>query len=94
MTHSMVRRSMTSRSVLSTCAVGAGHSERSSGPIGPSSQRMVARSRTLRSSRTFAERQEVHGIAVNEAACARHPYKPEIFATRAAVLDDGTIVDW
>jgi galactonate dehydratase len=34
------------------------------------------------------------GITVNEAACANHPYKPEIFATRAAVLDDGTIVDW
>ena len=34
------------------------------------------------------------GITVNEAACARHPYKPEILATCAAVLDDGTIVDW
>jgi galactonate dehydratase len=34
------------------------------------------------------------GITVNEAACRRHPYKPEILATRAAVLDDGTIVDW
>jgi galactonate dehydratase len=34
------------------------------------------------------------GITVNEAACARHPYKPEILSTRAAVLDDGTIVDW
>jgi galactonate dehydratase len=34
------------------------------------------------------------GVKVNEAACARHPYKPEIPATRAAVLDDGTIVDW
>jgi len=34
------------------------------------------------------------GIAVNEAACERHPYKPEIIATGAAVLDDGTIVDW
>jgi galactonate dehydratase len=34
------------------------------------------------------------GVTVNEAACARHPYKPEIPATRAAVLDDGTIVDW
>ena len=34
------------------------------------------------------------GVTVNEAACARHPYKPEILATRAAVLDDGTIVDW
>ena len=34
------------------------------------------------------------GITVDEAACARHPYKPEILATGAAVLDDGTIVDW
>ena len=34
------------------------------------------------------------GITVNEAACERHPYKPEIIATGAAVLDDGTIVDW
>ena len=34
------------------------------------------------------------GITVNEAACGRHPYKPEIIATGAAVLDDGTIVDW
>ena len=34
------------------------------------------------------------GVTVNEAACRRHPYKPEILATRAAVLDDGTIVDW
>lgn len=34
------------------------------------------------------------GITVNEAACERHPYKPEIIATGAAVLDDGTIADW
>ena len=34
------------------------------------------------------------GITVDEAACRRHPYKPEILATHAAVLDDGTIVDW
>ena len=34
------------------------------------------------------------GVAVNEAACAKRPYKPEVLATSAAVLDDGTIVDW
>ncbi len=34
------------------------------------------------------------GITVDEAACARHPFKPEVLATRAAVLDDGTVVDW
>lgn len=34
------------------------------------------------------------GVEVNEAACERHPYKPEILATSAAVLDDGVIVDW
>ena len=34
------------------------------------------------------------GITVDEAACARHPYEPEILHTRNAVLDDGTIVDW
>ena len=34
------------------------------------------------------------GITVNEAACERHPYRPEIIATGAAVLDDGAIVDW
>jgi hypothetical protein len=45
MTRSMVRRSITSRSVVSTCAGDDGHSERSSGRIDPSSQRMVAGSR-------------------------------------------------
>lgn len=34
------------------------------------------------------------GIEVDEAACARHPYAPEVLHTRNAVLDDGTIVDW
>ncbi len=34
------------------------------------------------------------GIEVDEAACASHPYAPEIIHTRNAVLDDGTIVDW
>ena len=34
------------------------------------------------------------GIEVDEAACARHPFAPEVFHTLGAVLDDGTIVDW
>jgi galactonate dehydratase len=34
------------------------------------------------------------GIEVNEAECTRHPFQPEVFHTRNAVLDDGTIVDW
>ena len=34
------------------------------------------------------------GISVNEAVCDRHPYRPEVLATSAAVLDDGTVVDW
>jgi galactonate dehydratase len=34
------------------------------------------------------------GIEVNEAACARHPFKPEVIHTVNAVLDDGTVVDW
>ena len=34
------------------------------------------------------------GVEVDEAACARHPYQPEIFHTSTAVLDDGTIADW
>ena len=34
------------------------------------------------------------GIEVDEAACARHPFAPEVMHTRNAVLDDGTIVDW
>jgi galactonate dehydratase len=34
------------------------------------------------------------GVEVDEAACLRHPFKPEIIHTVNAVLDDGTIVDW
>ncbi len=34
------------------------------------------------------------GIEVDEAACARHPFAPEVIHTQGAVLDDGTIVDW
>lgn len=34
------------------------------------------------------------GIEIDEAACARHPYAPEIMHTTNAVLADGTIVDW
>jgi len=34
------------------------------------------------------------GIEIDEAACARHPFKPEVLHTQNAVLDDGTIVDW
>jgi galactonate dehydratase len=34
------------------------------------------------------------GVDVDEAECARHPYKPEAPHTTNAVLDDGTIVDW
>jgi galactonate dehydratase len=34
------------------------------------------------------------GIEVDEVACARHPYRPEVLHTVNAVLSDGTIVDW
>jgi len=34
------------------------------------------------------------GIEVDEEACSRHPFAPEVIHTRNAVLDDGTIVDW
>jgi galactonate dehydratase len=34
------------------------------------------------------------GVVVDEDECAKHPYAPEVFHTRNAVLDDGTIVDW
>jgi galactonate dehydratase len=34
------------------------------------------------------------GIEVDEAACAQHPYKPEVMHTVNAVLSDGTVVDW
>jgi galactonate dehydratase len=34
------------------------------------------------------------GIEVDEAECARHPFKPEVYHTTNAVLPDGTVVDW
>ena len=34
------------------------------------------------------------GVEVNEAACARHPYAPEVQHATRAVLADGTVVDW
>lgn len=34
------------------------------------------------------------GLEVDEVACTRHPYAPEVIHTQNAVLDDGTIVDW
>jgi galactonate dehydratase len=34
------------------------------------------------------------GVEVDEVACAKHPFAPEIIHTQNAVLDDGTIVDW
>jgi len=34
------------------------------------------------------------GVDVDESACARHPFKPEVQQTVNAVLEDGTIVDW
>jgi len=34
------------------------------------------------------------GIEVNETACARHPFAPEVIHTLNAVLEDGTVVDW
>ena len=34
------------------------------------------------------------GVEVDEAACARHPFAPEVIHTTNAVLEDGTIVDW
>ncbi|GLS34573.1 galactonate dehydratase [Mesorhizobium tianshanense] len=34
------------------------------------------------------------GIEVDEAACARHPFAPEVLHTQNAVMPDGTIVDW
>jgi len=34
------------------------------------------------------------GVEVDEAACARHPFAPEVMHTGNAILDDGTIVDW
>jgi galactonate dehydratase len=34
------------------------------------------------------------GVEINEAAAARHPFRPEVMHTQGAVLPDGTIVDW
>ncbi|NEI73130.1 D-galactonate dehydratase [Rhizobium lusitanum] len=34
------------------------------------------------------------GVEIDENAAARHPFKPEVIHTLAAVLGDGTIVDW
>ena len=34
------------------------------------------------------------GIEVDEAECARHPFAPEVYHTRNAVADDGTLVAW
>lgn len=34
------------------------------------------------------------GVEINEAEAAKHPFEPEVFHSRTAVLDDGTIVDW
>ncbi len=34
------------------------------------------------------------GVEINEAEAAKHPFKPEVFHSRTAILDDGTIVDW
>ena len=34
------------------------------------------------------------GVEVDEKACAAHPFKPEVYHTMNAVLDDGTVVDW
>jgi galactonate dehydratase len=34
------------------------------------------------------------GIEIDETACARRPFAPEVLHTQNAVLDDGTIVDW
>jgi len=34
------------------------------------------------------------GVEINEAAAAKHPFKPEVQHATSAVLSDGTIVDW
>lgn len=34
------------------------------------------------------------GVEVDEAACARYPFAPEVMHTTNAVMEDGTIVDW
>jgi galactonate dehydratase len=34
------------------------------------------------------------GVEVDEAEAAKHPYEPEVPQSSAAVLPDGTVVDW
>lgn len=34
------------------------------------------------------------GVEIDEKEAAKHPFVPEVFHTRGAVLADGTIVDW
>jgi len=34
------------------------------------------------------------GVEVDEDECAKHPFAPEVYHTKNAVLEDGTIVDW
>ena len=34
------------------------------------------------------------GVEIDETAAARHPYQPEPQQATAAVLPDGTVVDW
>lgn len=34
------------------------------------------------------------GVEVNEKVAAAHPFEPEVYHTRHAVMPDGTIVDW
>lgn len=34
------------------------------------------------------------GVEINEAAAAKHPFKPEVQHATSAMLSDGTIVDW
>ncbi|MGE0800043.1 MAG: enolase C-terminal domain-like protein [Lautropia sp.] len=34
------------------------------------------------------------GVEINEVEAARHPFQQEVVPTGAAVLDDGTVVDW
>jgi galactonate dehydratase len=34
------------------------------------------------------------GIEIDEAACASHPFAPEVLHTTNAVMADGTVVDW
>lgn len=34
------------------------------------------------------------GVEIDEAAAAKHPFKPEVMHSQSAVLADGSIVDW